>query len=95
MAPDGQMSDQPTVYVDFEFLFKSGELLALTLLEGRDTAAEEDAAIHLKLEPEPGVTETVVISRAELAYMRRIRRVVQPESTTQDGNIRIMGGTTH
>lgn len=84
--------DSPRIVYDIECQFRSGEPLTVHVDEYRgDLVRMDDRLINIHLKPEDGVTEEILVHRAELAYMRTIRREIQPEVTVQDaGSTRIV-----
>ncbi len=82
----------PRIVYDIEFQFRDGGRETVHVEEARgDRILIDDTVVSVQLNPEPGVSEDVLVTRAELAFMRTIRREIQPEVTVQDaGSTRIV-----
>jgi len=83
---------KPTVLCDFEFHFTSGELLCVTVEEGRDTASVSAEQIALTVRPEPGTEIALLVDRAKLNAFQRTKRTLESQVTTEDaGRLQVIG----
>lgn len=87
------MSDAQ-VYIDVEAHFRSGRLLCLSVLEGRDVLSTDGQHVRVELNPTPDATDVHIFDKADLDYLRTTRRVVEPETQVTDGgSLRVTGDT--
>jgi hypothetical protein len=83
---------EPKVLFDLEFCFKSGETLYISVEEGRDSIAADEARVKIMLRQSDDAVEEIIVSRSELSYMRTLKRIVRPEARTEDaGALRLVG----
>lgn len=69
------MSD-PTVFIDFTFGFKSGEVQSITAEQKRDEVKQEGDWLIVETRPDAQTIETLEVRRDSLDYQRTIQRTV-------------------
>lgn len=86
------MSD-PKVLIDYEFHFASGELMYLTVEDGRDEMDGDDQSLRFTIRDEPDVEDRVQVFISKLNGVRATKRILQPEpqSTLEDTIAKAVG----
>jgi len=75
---------EPQVFHDYEFHFSSGELLCVTLLEGRDALqVPGDGTMVLKVSHEEGCEVETVVHLSKLNGTQITKRTVKDEAEDQ------------
>jgi hypothetical protein len=76
---------EPKVLLDLEFHFASGEPLIVSLEEGRDIIAKDDARFRIQVNHSEAEIEEHIIDLPKVQRMKTVKRIVQPETKVAHG----------
>jgi hypothetical protein len=74
---------EPKVLLDLEFHFASGEPLIVSIEEGRDVIAKDDARFRIQVNHSEAEIEEHIINLPTVQRMKTVKRTVQPEKPVQ------------
>lgn len=67
------------IVLDVEFCFTNGDIRSYEVIEARgDRMGQGDAVVVLEIHPNDTTIEEVIVNRSALAYMRTVKRTVEP-----------------
>jgi hypothetical protein len=80
---------QPAIHLDLTIVLRNGLELFEQVQVGRDEIALSDDRIRIERHPSPHEIEELLVTRADVVYIRTVRREIPPEVAHVDAHTKI------